>query len=69
MTDYDLTDIPAGYDRARDHGPGVLWMRTVVEYVDDYAATRILDYPFITSPTGRPPSTSVDECFRKKGVW
>jgi ubiquinone/menaquinone biosynthesis C-methylase UbiE len=28
---YDTTDIPAVYDRARDHGPGVLdlWMRAV----------------------------------------
>src|SRR5262252_1165643 len=45
MTDYDLTAIPDGYDRARDHGPEVLdlWMRTVAEYVDDHAVTRILD--------------------------
>jgi ubiquinone/menaquinone biosynthesis C-methylase UbiE len=45
MTDYDRTDIPAGYDRARDHGPEVLdlWMRTVAECVDGQAITRILD--------------------------
>jgi ubiquinone/menaquinone biosynthesis C-methylase UbiE len=45
MIDYDLTDIPAGYDRARDHGPEVLdlWMRTVAEHVDGYSITRILD--------------------------
>jgi ubiquinone/menaquinone biosynthesis C-methylase UbiE len=45
MSDYDLTDIPAGYDRARDHGPEVLdlWMRTVAEHVDRQATTRIVD--------------------------
>jgi ubiquinone/menaquinone biosynthesis C-methylase UbiE len=45
MTDYDLTDIPAGYDRARDHGPEVLdlWMRTVAEHVGGHAIARILD--------------------------
>ena len=45
MTDYDLTDIPAGYDRARDHGPEFLdlWMRTVAEHVDDQSITRVLD--------------------------
>ncbi len=45
MTDYDLTDIPAAYDRARDHGPAVvhLWMRAVAEYVDGESIRRILD--------------------------
>jgi ubiquinone/menaquinone biosynthesis C-methylase UbiE len=45
MTDYDRTDLPAGYDRARDHGPEVLdlWMRTVADYVDDRAIARVLD--------------------------
>lgn len=45
MTDYDLTDLPAGYDRARDHGPEALdlWMRTVAEHVDGQAIVRILD--------------------------
>jgi len=35
MTDYDNTDIPSVYDRARDHGPVVsdLWMRMVAEAV------------------------------------
>src|SRR5262245_26043947 len=52
MTDYDLTDIPAGYDRARDHGPEVLdlWMRTVAEHLDEHSITRILD---LGSGTGR----------------
>lgn len=45
MTDYDLTDIPAAYDRARDHGPEVLdlWMRTVAASVDARSIRRILD--------------------------
>src|SRR5688572_1871396 len=45
VTDYDLTDIPAGYDRARDHGPEVLelWMRTVAEHVDGRSIARVLD--------------------------
>lgn len=45
MTDYDLTDIPAGYDRARNHGPEVLelWMRTVAEHVDGRSIARVLD--------------------------
>lgn len=44
MTDYDLTDIPAGYDRAREHGPEMLdlWMRTTAAHVDDNVS-RILD--------------------------
>ncbi len=45
MTDYDLTDIPAGYDRGRDHGPEflALWMKTVASHLDGRAITRILD--------------------------
>ena len=45
MTDYDLTDIPAAYDRARDHGPEVidLWMRTVAEHLEGRSIARILD--------------------------
>ena len=45
MTDYDLTDIPAGYDRARNHGPEVLdlWMRTVADHVESGSVRRILD--------------------------
>ena len=45
MTDYDLTNIPIGYDRARDHGPAVLdlWMRTVAEHVGVASIRRILD--------------------------
>ena len=45
MTDYDLTELPAAYDRARSHGPEVLdlWMRTVAEHVDGRSIHRILD--------------------------
>ncbi len=45
MTDYDLTDIPAGYDRGRDHGPEFLdlWMKTIESCLDGRAITRILD--------------------------
>ena len=45
MTDYDLTDIPAAYDRARDHGPEVvdLWMRTVAEKLEGRSIRRVLD--------------------------
>lgn len=45
MTDYDRTDIPAGYDRARDHGPAVLdlWMRAIAERVPESSVRRILD--------------------------
>jgi ubiquinone/menaquinone biosynthesis C-methylase UbiE len=45
MTDYDLTDIPAAYDRARDHGPEFLdlWMQTVAEHVKGRSMARILD--------------------------
>ena len=45
MTDYDRTEIPSGYDRARDHGPEVLalWMNAVAAQVADQSITRILD--------------------------
>jgi len=45
MTDYDLTDIPAAYDRARDHGPEVLdlWMRTVGDHLVGRPIARIVD--------------------------
>ena len=45
MTDYDTTDIPAGYDRARDHGPEILnlWMRVVAEHLGVPKLSRILD--------------------------
>ena len=45
MTNYDSTEIPAAYDRARDHGPEVidLWMRTIAAHVDDRSITHILD--------------------------
>ena len=43
--DYDLNDIPAGYDRGRDHGPEVLdlWMRAVESRVNGERVTRLLD--------------------------
>lgn len=42
--DYDLTSIPGGYDRGRDHGPGYLdlWMNVVATHVDR-PVHRILD--------------------------
>jgi len=45
MTDYDQTDIPAGYDRARDHGPEVLdlWMHTIATHLEGHSISRILD--------------------------
>ncbi|HEX6942904.1 MAG TPA: class I SAM-dependent methyltransferase [Gemmatimonadaceae bacterium] len=45
MTEYDKTDIPAGYDRARDHGPEVtnLWMNTIASHLEGHSVTRILD--------------------------
>lgn len=45
MTDYDRTNLPVGYDRARDHGPAVLelWMRKVAEHVEGRSVRRILD--------------------------
>lgn len=45
MTDYDLTDIPAAYDRARDHGPEVLtlWMGAIASHLEGHSIRRILD--------------------------
>ena len=45
MIDYDKTDLPAGYDRARDHGPEVLdlWMRAIATHLEGRSITRILD--------------------------
>jgi ubiquinone/menaquinone biosynthesis C-methylase UbiE len=42
---YDLTDIPAAYDRGRDHGPEVLdlWMNAIAAHVEGQSVTRILD--------------------------
>ena len=52
MTNYDLTDLPAGYDRARDHGPEMLdlWMRTIARHVEESSIRRVLD---LGSGTGR----------------
>lgn len=43
--DYDSTDIPLHYDRARDHGPEVqqLWMNVVASCVGQQRLTTILD--------------------------
>jgi ubiquinone/menaquinone biosynthesis C-methylase UbiE len=43
--DYDRTNIPAGYDRARDHGPEMLelWMNTIAAHLDRGAPSTILD--------------------------
>ena len=43
--DYDSTEIPAGYDRGRDHGPEVLrlWMNVVAAYVGTRHLNTILD--------------------------
>jgi SAM-dependent methyltransferase len=43
--DYDLTNIPAGYDRGRDHGPEVLdlWMDVIESHVDGGPFRTILD--------------------------
>ena len=43
--DYDQTEIPAAYDRGRDHGPEVLdlWMNTLSRHLDGRVVTRILD--------------------------
>jgi ubiquinone/menaquinone biosynthesis C-methylase UbiE len=45
VTDYDTTDIPAGYDCARDHGPENLnlWMRAITAHLSVPKLGRILD--------------------------
>jgi ubiquinone/menaquinone biosynthesis C-methylase UbiE len=43
--DYDLTDIPVGYDRGRDHGPEMLqlWMNFIASVVGNHRLNTILD--------------------------
>src|SRR5687767_10228261 len=43
--DYDSTQIPAGYDRARSHSPEVtnLWLRTVARFIQSEPVCCILD--------------------------
>lgn len=43
--DYDSTEIPAGYDRGREHGPEIhkLWMNVVASYLTGQAIKTILD--------------------------
>lgn len=43
--DYDLTDIPKGYDRARDHGPEHvdLWMNAIESLVGSKKISGIVD--------------------------
>ena len=50
--DYDLTNIPEGYDRARDHGPGYinLWMNEIESQLDGQRISGIVD---IGCGTGR----------------
>lgn len=45
VTNYDSTTLPAGYDRARDHGPEnlALWMRAVAAHLRGRSVSRILD--------------------------
>ena len=42
---YDETNIPAVYDRGRDHGPEVLdlWMRVIESHLDGESPSAILD--------------------------
>ena len=42
--DYDSTDIPAAYDRGRDHGPELLqfWMNVIASRVGDERLDTIL---------------------------
>jgi ubiquinone/menaquinone biosynthesis C-methylase UbiE len=44
MTNYDATDIPAAYDRGRDHGPELLdlWMDAIASHLEEPPG-RILD--------------------------
>jgi hypothetical protein len=62
MTDYDQSDIPAGYDRARDHGPEVLdlWMHTTATHLEGHSISRILNLvaePDAFRKHGQPDST------------
>jgi ubiquinone/menaquinone biosynthesis C-methylase UbiE len=43
--DYDLTDIPAAYDRGRDHGPEFLdlWMNEIDSHLEGETIKTILD--------------------------
>src|SRR5688500_9016793 len=45
MTKYDRTDIPAGYDRGRDHGPEVLglYATAMASHLGDRTPSSILD--------------------------
>jgi len=45
IMDYDLTDIPAVYDRGRDHGPEVLdlWMHALEAHLQNLNVIKILD--------------------------
>lgn len=43
--DYDLTNIPEGYDRGRDHGPEILslWIDAIKSHLDGQSVAEILD--------------------------
>jgi ubiquinone/menaquinone biosynthesis C-methylase UbiE len=62
--DYDLTSIPAVYDRARDHGPDVLdlWMRIIESKVDAGFISRILDLGCGTGRFCRGLASRFDAC-------
>ena len=79
---YDLTDIPSGYDRGRDHGPEVLnlWMDSIRRCVQGQPITRILDLGcgtgrfsqglasrFSADVIGVDPSSKMLELARAKG--
>ena len=56
--DYDLTNIPAAYDRGRDHGPEVLnlWMSVIESHLDGESVSTILD---LGCGTGRFSDSSI----------
>src|SRR5262245_43448917 len=58
--DYDKTNIPANYDRARDHGPAFLqqWMNVLADHVAAEAITNILD---LGCGTGRFSNSLADQ--------
>ncbi len=80
--DYDLTDIPSGYDRSRDHGREFLdlWMRVLEPHLHRLAVKRILDlgcgtgrfsealaHHFNADVVGIDPSVKMLERARQKG--
>jgi ubiquinone/menaquinone biosynthesis C-methylase UbiE len=80
--EYDATNIPAGYDRGRDHGPEVLnlWMNAVSSHIVEHPVKTILDLGcgtgrfsealavhFAAEVIGADPSTKMlEEAHRKR---